>query len=339
MHMRITRRTLLAATAAAAPFGLTRASAQTDRWKLLDDGSGPLARWDHVLTADAANGRLYVFGGRDANGVALGDLWSFDLASSGWTPIESAGPSPRFGVAASATPDGSSFVLFGGQADADFYADLWTFDFASQTWTLLDDGLAVAPTPRYGLGGAFDALGRFIVSHGFTFEGRFDDTWAFSRETGWLDVSPAPETRPLRRCLHEVTPIDNGERLLLYAGCSSGYGPCPQGDLWEYETASGTWTQLAPSIVPAARSNPATAQLGDSVLLVGGQTEFGPAADVWYGARSSDGFEWQEATDDSGIIAPRSSHDLVTLDSEAYIFGGLGVAGPLADLWQYTSGA
>ncbi|TXG85747.1 MAG: hypothetical protein E6R14_04200 [Thermomicrobiales bacterium] len=336
--MRLTRRSLLALIPAAAVPLPERTVGQSSSWVLLDDGSGPLARWDHALIADASRGRLYMFGGRDADGAALSDLWSFDLAAGSWTSIDAPGPVARFGMAVSATPDGSGFLLFGGQAGPDFFADVWSFDFEAQSWTQIDDGTGGAPTPRYGLGSAFDGQGRFVISHGFTFEGRFDDTWAFEPNGGWLEISPAPETRPLRRCLHEVVPIDEGARLLLYAGCSSGYGPCPQGDLWEYETATGSWTQLLPSNVPAARSNPALVTFGDGVLLVGGLTEFGPVADVWIGTRSGEGFDWKEITAAEGSFAPRSSHDLASNGKEGYLFGGLGPNGALADLWRFTIG-
>jgi hypothetical protein len=38
------------------------------------------------------------------------------------------------------------------------------------------------------------------VSHGFTSDGRYDDTWLFNVQTGrWSDVSPAIGDRPEQR--------------------------------------------------------------------------------------------------------------------------------------------
>ncbi len=283
--MRLDRRTLIAGSLAITAIGFAgKTSAQSSPWTLLDDAGGPIARWDHALLADPEGKRLYLFGGRDGNGGALGDLWVFDLESGGWNQADVAGPAARFGVAAASTPDNSGFILFGGQSADVFFNDTWAFDYASGSWTLLDDGSGVAPSPRYGLGGDFDAGGRFIVSHGFTFEGRFDDTWEYDFIQGaWTDISPPAETRPLRRCLHELSAVDGGARLLLYAGCSSGYGPCPQGDLWSLDVASDTWTQLFPDVAPAPRSNPAVRATGSEIVMIGGLTESGPAADVWLG--------------------------------------------------------
>ena len=332
--MHLNRRTLLG-LALSAPVlrPLTSASAQDTGWTLLDDSSGPIARWDHVLLADPASNRLFLFGGRDGNGTALADFWVYDLESAQWTELPGA-PAARFGSAASTLLDGSGFLLFGGQADV-FFNDLWAFDFGTQAWTLLDDGATTAPSPRYGLAGAFDADGRYIVSHGFTFDGRFDDTWAWGDAGGWVDISPAPESRRLRRCLHELQAID-GDHLILYAGCSSGYGPCPQGDLWLFTPATDTWIELSPAVVPAPRTNPALSVSGDSVLLVGGSTPDGPAADVWTGAFDGADFTWAPVDEASGVIPGRSSHDMAIIDGTFYLFGGLGIDGALADLWQYA---
>lgn len=336
--MRLNRRSILTGTIGAmSALALGRVSAQASPWTLLDEASGPVARWDHVLLADAARQQLYVFGGRDGNGTALADLWKFDLATASWSLIDVPGPAPRFGMAAAVTPDGAGFFSFGGESNDLFFNDLWTFDFARGAWTLLDDGLGAAPSPRYGLGGDFDAAGRLVISHGFTFEGRFDDTWAYDAAAGgWIDISPPAETRPLRRCLHEVWAVEGRDRLLLYAGCSSGYGPCPQGDLWSFDVAADRWTQLSQDIAPAPRSNPAVSAADEEILLVGGLTEAGPTADVWVGELSDEGFVWNEIAGASHVIPPRSSHDMAAIDSDWFVFGGLGAGGALADLWRYA---
>jgi hypothetical protein len=338
--MRLNRRTLMTGTLGVSGAAFLRGtSAQEDPWTLLDEDSGPAARSDHALLADPGGNRLYLFGGRDGSGAAFDDLWEFDIASNSWSQVESAGPSPRFGVAAATMPEGAGFLLFGGETVDVFYNDTWAFDFANRAWSLLSDGAGVAPSPRYGLGGDFDANGHFVISHGFTFEGRFDDTWSFDPVQGtWADISPAPERRPLRRCLHEVGSIDDGNRLLLYAGCSSGYGPCPQGDLWTLDVAANAWIQLFPEVVPAPRSNPAVSTVGAEVLLIGGLTELGPAADVWQGAVDGQTFTWTEVAGASNVIPARSSHDLASIGTEHFVFGGLGANGVLADLWKYTPG-
>ena len=137
------------------------------------------------------------------------------------------------------TPDGSGFFLFGGETAAEFFNDLWSFDFASQTWTLLDDGRRRRRARDMDSAATSMPPIDSSISHGFTFEGRFNDTWAFDTSPERVDrhLSTDPDARPLQRCLHEVVAVDGGNSLLLYAGCSSGYGPCPQGDLWSFDAA------------------------------------------------------------------------------------------------------
>src|SRR5206468_8855757 len=42
--------------------------------------SGPVARHDHALIDDPVRDRLVLFGGADANGAALGDVWVLPLS-------------------------------------------------------------------------------------------------------------------------------------------------------------------------------------------------------------------------------------------------------------------
>jgi hypothetical protein len=93
-----------------------------------------------------------------------------------------------------------------------------------------------------------------VIFHGFTSEqGRFDDTWAFDLATNsWRDISPAC-ARPLRRCLHHAVNVPQSDQMLLYGGCSSGFGPCPQGDLWSFELANGQWKEITSNPRPAPR--------------------------------------------------------------------------------------
>ena len=73
------------------------------------------------------------------------------------------------------------------------------------------------------------------------------------------------------------------------------------------------------------------------LLLVGGLTESGPTADVWRGEVSGDRFIWSEMSAASNVIPARSSHDMTWIESDWFVFGGLGTGGALADLWRLAS--
>jgi hypothetical protein len=303
---------------------------------------GPAARYDHTLAADNEGKRLILFGGRDANNAALDDTWLYDLEEHTWFRAESPGPEPRFGHAVTVDQQARKLILFGGQSVDVFYNDAWQFDFTSGEWSKIETGDSPLPSPRYGLPAVLDGDNRFIISHGFTFEGRFDDTWALDIANGtWSDVSPeAGATRPLKRCLHEMTWDPGTRSILLYAGCSSGFGPCPQGDLWRYDAEARTWTELTPVDSPAPRSNPAMVydKSGKRVLLVGGLTEAGYTSDVWAGVDEGDAFSWTQLSVGGDAPSPRASHDAVLTRGDVYLFGGTGDPGVTADLWKLSLG-
>lgn len=306
-------------------------------WSAID-AAGPAARWDHTLAADPETGRLILFGGRDGAGTPYSDTWVYDAAVQSWTAVEGAGPSPRFGHAAALDAANRVLYLFGGQAGPDFFNDTWRFDLDALAWEQMTSGEA-GPSPRYGTSAVLDGDGNLLVSHGFTFDGRFDDTWSFDPATGvWTDVSPAPETRPLKRCLHEAIWDADAGRMLLYGGCSSGFGPCPQGDLWSFDPATQAWTELIPASAPAGRSNPALIRDDASgrTWLMNGLTAEGYVADLWSLDLAGGTPVWTAAA--AGGIAPeaRASHDATILDGDAYLFGGFGNNGALADLWVLT---
>lgn len=356
--MRIDRRRLLAGAVIAPLLPITHPAAaqdgQSDRpWIILaGDESGPRGRWDHNLVYDGWNNRLLLAGGRDESGTVRGDCWSFDLASYTWSELNLSGPKARFGSAAALSPDGSGFYYFGGQSGNVVFGDLWWFDFATTTWQPVEPELGPAPPARTGARGVVDTLGRLVVSHGCNGETRYDDTWAFDPSTGeWSDISPPADQRPMARCDHAMTVLPGTGEILLAFGCSGEAGLCPRDDHWVFDPVNRSWTELTPLMatsvnidtdpdpLPPARTGAAMTTLGDTVLLVGGSTALGPSSDVWTGSLQENGFVWLELTyvnhGPEGIYR-RFGHDLVTGNSQFYLFGGEGIEGPLSDLWSFS---
>ena len=142
-------------------------------------------------------------------------------------------------------------------------------------------------------------------------------------------------TGPAARWDHTLAADPETGRLILFGGCSSGFGPCPQGDLWSFDPATRTWTELTPASAPAARSNPALIRddASGSIWLIDGLTEAGDVADLWTLAADGDTPSWSELAQSATVPQPRASHDAAVLDGDVYLFGGYGDAGPLADLW------
>jgi N-acetylneuraminic acid mutarotase len=286
---------------------------------------GPAAREDATWTADADGSSAYLFGGRDGQ-ATFGDLWRFDLASDSWSRLRTShGPSARFGHAA-AWLDGVGLVVFGGQRGAELYADLWAFDPAAERWRRLP-GRGQVPAARYGTCAVVDERGRFVISHGFTFNGRFDDTRAYDvRRERWTADSPAGR-RPGERCLHDCF-LDAAGRLVLYGGQDNGSRAL--GDLWRLD---GGWARRDDP-PPAARRLYAVAEAGSDAWVFGGAgRDDAVLGDLWRVDRETLAFE--RVRPDGTTPAARSSAMMVAdpVRGRLLLLGGRDRRA-FDDLWQ-----
>jgi N-acetylneuraminic acid mutarotase len=277
--------------------------------------------------------QLILFGGR-GNGT-LSDTWLFDLTVSDWREvITDVSPEARFGMGSAYDAARNRVLIFAGQDDG-FYNDVWAFDVESETWSKLET-TGGAPVARYGTSAVVDPQAdSLIVSHGFA-SGRFDDTFALDLKTNtWQEISP--DVRPLKRCLHEaVFDVVSGQ-MILFGGCSSGFGPCPQGDTWSFDPIQQTWMELTASDTrPSPRSNPSLVADPEGVLwLFGGNTDGGRSNDLWSLDPTSASWTLYSA---ENTPSARSSHDAVwdSVNSRLIAFGGRDSSGALNDLWVYT---
>jgi hypothetical protein len=302
-------------------------------WRQLQPGGAvPQARRDHTLAADATGERVYLFGGR-SGGSPLSDFWVYDVAANTWAQLPG-GPSARFGHNAAFDAGHGRVVIFGGQGTDGFLSDVWAYTVATNSWSPLV-GNGAEPLDRYGAGGAYDPLsGSLYISHGFTSDGRFDDTWSYSLHAGsWSDLSPASGARPEPRCLLRTAADPARNRLLLFGGQSNTAAFL--GDLWAFDLGNSTWTQLATNAPPARNLySLAVSHAGEFMLLFGGATAAGND-----GALYAFDFEtgaWSTVAYGAGP-SPRSSHDAVWLArrSTMLLFGG-SAGGDLNDLWEFV---
>jgi hypothetical protein len=315
------------------------AAPQARGWsEIVATNAGPPARYDHSAVLDPVRQQLVIFGGRDTQ--TFGDTWIIDLVTRTWREVPAAGPAPRFGHGAVYDAAHRRMLIVMGQ-DAEFFNDVWAFDLDQESWTELkaNDRSGEAPRPRYGQSAALDAKGRVLISHGFSDQGRFDDTWAFDlAQTRWVNLTPASGPKPLKRCLHALIYDARADRLLLFGGCSSGFGPCPQGDLWAFDVKTTTWTELVPSgTAPSARSDTSLMYQSttQTLYLFGGKTAAGASAETWsYDLGNNQWTQLEAQNAPSARSNQATGHD--GQSGHALIFGGLTAAGSSADLWEWS---
>lgn len=298
------------------------------------DVRGPRARRDHTLTAVGSS--IYLFGGR-AGGEPFGDLWRYE-DGSGWERIRArGGPSTRFGHNAVAI--GREIMIFGGQGEgAQFFDDVWAFDVDRRKWVnATPDG--DGPDPRYGAGATVRTppeapeSGRpadhMVVSHGFSFSGRFDDSWVLTDR--WERLSSGPE-RPVKRCLHRLVFVPMLQEAVLFGGQTDGTPFL--GDTWILNPWTGRWREVAIE-GPGARNLYAAGAFIGSLHIFGGNTADGPSDDVW----RFDGERWARVKIEGDFgPGPRFGIEGAILDAPGApvmrIFGGTDGERERDDLWE-----
>lgn len=301
-------------------------------WAEVSAGTGgPAPRRNAVLVVDAASQHAYLHGGR-VDGDSVADLWRLDLVSGAWEelPGSNDGPEPRFSHTGVWDEARSRLVLFSGEGErfGDFFSDVWAYDPAGGTWEeIAADG--AGPADRYGSCAGYDAAGdRFLISHGFTDTGRFDDTWAFDLATNsWTDVTPDGDV-PGARCLHGCGFDAATGSLVMFGGQDDDRAYLD--DTWVFDGSS--WAEGPAG--PSARKFPGLAPGVGGIVVFGGDSADGYLADTWLYAEGG----WQELFPAASPSPRESTAAASDSDGSVLIFGGGGPDGDLADFWRLRPG-
>lgn len=298
---------------------------------LTPTNSGPPARRDGAFVYDSLHHQLLLFGGRNQQGL-LNDSWAFDLDSLSWQELVPAGatrPPARFSMVAGFDPTHNRLLISTGEGENGFFNDVWAFDLTHYSWSERTVG-GNKPNERYGAAGAISGDGNWLyLTHGFTANGRFDDTWAFHLDSdSWVNVSPGGQ-RPLPRCLHTVA-MSGANNLVLFGGCASGFGPCPLNDSWLF--SNNSWSEIGATTRPEPRQFTSLVATSNEqeFLLFGGEGEGGSNLnDLWLlnTAQAS----WQQWQPAGATPAGRRGHSALWIngfngDGPGYmiLFGGRG---------------
>ncbi|HYM39525.1 MAG TPA: kelch repeat-containing protein [Thermoplasmata archaeon] len=246
------------------------------------------------------------------------------------------GPPGRIGHAMAYESKADRMVMFGGLTMAANAADTWSYDLETNTWSNLTS--ASGPSYRLGHAVAYDSESdRIVMFAGMTSIGRTNETWSYNLEANtWTKLDPA--TKPHARDYAAMAYDSASDRVILFGGYSAdGY----LADTWSYDLNTDTWTNLTPAIGPPARDYSAMAYdvRSDRLILFGGDTETGYAADTWsYDFNTN---TWTNRIPATGPCA-RHGHAMAydAKSDQIVLFGGhrltgYNPAGYLADTWSY----
>lgn len=308
------------------------ATAVKTAWARVEAAGSPPAVRDHTLSRDPVSGLIYLFGGR-TDGTASDELWRFDPEAESWEPVSPSGPGPdaRFGHNAVFDPESALLVAMGQRTDGSFLNDVWAFDPEAEEWSELGDASDARPTVRYGAAGAAGlGGGRIVISHGFTNQGRFDDTWGFDLESdAWREVSTRGPV-PVERCLTHA--YLSRQHLFVFGGQTNATPFL--GDFWSLDLDGGRWRELKKDPLPGPRNLYGASFDGTAWYLFGGNTPDGPVGDTWrYGDLAG---KWAIVDPGGSVDGPsaRFGCEVVTAVDRLFLFGGTDGSSELNDTWS-----
>ena len=239
-------------------------------WTQATAGSpSPSARSGHGMVFDAARGKVVVFGGLDASGKFLNDMWQWDSTAQTWSPVTpatSSVPLPRANFAIAYDVNRSKIVLYGGNVSSAYsnvgiIGDTWEFDSATLTWSQIPADTLVY-VGLWGAQAAYDPnLKQVILFGGQPYWGipENGNTYAWSG-TAWKMVAstPAPGYTynnktgaydctspwgpgPVGRVRLMMATDITRSRVALFGGHTRSCANADLGDTWEWDGHS--WTR------------------------------------------------------------------------------------------------
>ncbi|MEZ5963590.1 MAG: kelch repeat-containing protein [Planctomycetota bacterium] len=243
-------------------------------WTDVTPGTGqlPPARDWYVTAYDTTRSRLVVFGGRDAAGSDLGDLWEWN--GSTWQSIGATpAPSPRRWASMTFDPTINACILFGGRDNLSgvYLNDTWAWDGTS--WAQLSPG--TSPTPRGRQVSVYDSRRGRIVMFGGRDSAALGETWEF-RAGNWTQIPTATVPGGTGIYAFGLTYDPVRDRVVLFGGTTTGG---TLANVWEFDGTD--WTNRGAS-GPVSRTGCALTfvpALGKSYLFGGFQTT--QLGDTW----------------------------------------------------------
>ena len=232
-----------------------------DNWETLPDFPGAARSFSYGTSRGS---KAYVgFGG--ISGQVFNDLWEFDSETEEWTELASCPCDGRYHPTFIQL-DGKIFM---GQGNNDTNLnDWWEYDIASDTWTQKDD---LPGPPRhhpfyFGVNGkAYTGLG-----HGNNLNGTlqiYTDWYEFDPVTDeWTVLNDFPGEARVAG-----TQFDYNGKGYILSGDGDDHFFMEDGEFWEYDTSSDSWTQL-PSHPGGSRWAPGSFVIDDYVYFTCGES-------------------------------------------------------------------
>eukprot|EP01012_Entosiphon_sulcatum_P047410 TRINITY_DN64350_c0_g1_i1.p1 TRINITY_DN64350_c0_g1~~TRINITY_DN64350_c0_g1_i1.p1 ORF type:complete len:358 (+),score=34.21 TRINITY_DN64350_c0_g1_i1:28-1074(+) len=250
----------------------------TGKWReIVPKNEPPCKRSKTSMVAH--QGRLYIFGGwiggRTADGK-LNDLWAFDIASSTWTEVKTAGSPPERRSSHSAAVSQGVMYVYGG-IGAHKYGDLHMFSFATRNWSAIRT--ANTPPPRSSYGDLM-VLPTGLLTFGGLTCGQLNDLQHINLTTKTWEALPYHGQPPCKRGRHASLLV--GDTVFVFGGTDLKR---KFNDFFSYHIPTSTWRRLkSQGPTPPPSEGHSMVLLPDgSFLLFGGwlQDSFSNRTYIW----------------------------------------------------------
>jgi N-acetylneuraminic acid mutarotase len=200
--------------------------------------------------------------------------------------------------------------------------DLWVFSVSSNNWTKMNPSERPPSmgTMRGGL--AYDSKHDVVILFGGVGGGQsWKETWAYDYNSNtWTNKTPnvSPPARDAHGMVYDV----QSERIIMFGGRNLPFDFFH--DVWTYDYATNTWTNMTPSVHPQTRVffNLVYDSKADRVILFGGyDASDALKADTWEFDLEST--TWTELT--PAISPPPRAYSSMAYDihtNRSILYGG-----------------
>ncbi len=259
------------------PLGFDDISLIAADWQQVPTTNNPDVWGEYAMAYDSSRDVTVLYGGNGNGWPYENNTWEFN--GTDWAQVTtSQQPTAVYGMSMAYDSSQNKTILFGGSDSTDAeLAETWQYD--GSNWTQLTP--ATSPPARTNHTLVYDA----IQNKTYLFGGNdgiiyFNDVWAFDG-TNWSQVTVSG-TSPVARTLHVMATNTTENKLYLFGG--RAVSGSELADLWVFDPASSSWTEITATGPVARQAHGLTYDVGkQKLVLVSGVANAGDIAlnDTW----------------------------------------------------------
>jgi hypothetical protein len=222
------------------------------------------------------NDKLFVFGGQDAAGNALGDAAIYDPATNTWTLVTAIANAPSPRRLATAVWTGTQILVVGGRSGTTGSGLLngASYDPIAGQWSPVANELVGRVGP---VGGASSSQAAFWQGWGATGTNQVSGAERYTVSSDSWQAAPGGTSAPA--ALQDPAWAFTGSYLYVFGGLA---GTNPTNQAWSYTLSTNSWSPLTGTGTPPARSGSFGAWDTHSFFVWGGRDSTAARNDGWY---------------------------------------------------------